>query len=297
MSVLIQAMTRSIVGDSKGLRLALEECRKAAKQKEPVLFQGEMSTGKLLLANYLWSISEKSHKLLLVVDCHDTLVVKEILQPDYLKNYVANYNVGTIYLREIVGLSQDQQKKLLPLLVGLEEEGIRIFFSSKHNIHLLKLEKLVDPELYEYACQWEISLPPLRQRKEDILSLAHHYIEIYNRKLRKSIQGLTPQAEEVLLSYRWVGNVEELKQIICRAVMIADESHISQRHLNENMGFSEGMEMYHLVMPLERMEEILLRSALKRHGFTLEGKKRAARALNISLATLYNKLKRYNINP
>lgn len=137
----------------------------------------------------------------------------------------------------------------------------------------------------------------MRQRKEDILPLAHHYIEVYNRKLRKSIQGLTPQAEEVLLAYGWAGNVEELKQVIARAVMSADESHISQRHLNVNLGLAEGTEMYHLVMPLERMEEILLRSALKRHGFSLEGKKRAARALNISLATLYNKLKRYNINP
>ncbi len=297
MSVLIQAMTRSIVGDSKGLRLALEECHKAAKQKEPVLFQGEMNTGKLLLANYLWSLSEKSHKPLFVVDCHDTPIVEKLLETDYLENYVVNYNVGTIYFREIVGLSQDMQKELLPLLVELQEKGVRVLFSSKHNIHLLKLEKLVNPELYEYACQWEISLPPLRQRKEDILPLAHYYIEIYNRRLRKSIQGLTPQAEEVLLSYGWVGNVEELKQTICRAVMIADESHISQRHLNENLGHSEGTEMYHLVMPLERMEEILLRSALKRHGFTLEGKKRAARALNISLATLYNKLKRYSINP
>ena len=295
--MIIQAMTQSIVGESKGLKLALEECRKIAKQKEPVLFQGELSTGKFLMASYLWSISKNSHQSLFVVDCHNTSMMKDFLQLENILRYLEDYNVGTIYFREIASLSQEFQEKLLPLIMELEKKEVRFFFSSNQNVHLLKLEKLFAPELYEYACQWEILLPPLRQRKEDILPLAHHYIQVYNRKLRKSIQGLTPQAEEILLSYRWAGNIGELKQVISRAVMNADESHISQRHLNENLGYSEGTEMYHLVMPLERMEEILLRSALKRHGFSLEGKKRAARALNISLATLYNKLKRYNINP
>ncbi|AFM00846.1 sigma-54 interacting regulator [Desulfitobacterium dehalogenans ATCC 51507] len=295
---LVYSLSQDIIGESKGLRQAIEGCRKAAKENDPVMFQGEVSTGKLLLAGFLHKESERSHQPLLIVDCiKDEDMIREILAPGFDINQLCPYEGGSIYFREVASLSLEEQNLLYRALERIEKKKFRIFLSSSQNIHLMRLEKAFDPDLYDYVSQWEISIPPLRLRKEDILPLVHHYIRVFNLELRKSIQGLTPQAEEVLLSYRWPGNVEELKQIINRAMHVANESHISQRHLSDNLGISKEDGFGHGVMPLERMEEILLRSALERYGFTLEGKKRAARALNISLATLYNKLKRYNLNP
>lgn len=295
---LVHSLSQDIIGESKGLRQAIEGCRKAAKEKDPVMFQGEVSTGKLLLAGLLHKESMHAQKPLLVVDCiKDEGMMSEMLNPSFDINKLHYFEEGSIYFREVASLNLEKQNQLFATLERIEKMKIRAFLSSSQNIHVMRLEKAFDPDLYDYVSQWEITIPPLRQRKEDILPLIHHYIRVFNLRLRKSIQGLTPQAEEILLSYRWPGNVEELEQIICRAMNISNESHISQRHLSDNLGVSKGDGFNCGVMPLERMEEILLRSALERYGYTLEGKKRAARALNISLATLYNKLKRFNLNP
>ena len=296
---LIQSLTPpNITGESKGLRQALEGCKKAAKESDPVMFQGEIGTGKLLLASYLHLESPRAAKPFMVVDCTEQNgIIRDMITFNYDLINLNTLACGCIYFREVTSLTLDQQANLFEMIQKLEAKSIRIFLSSSQNIHLLMVDKAFDKGLYRYASQWEISVPPLRQRKEDILPLAKHYIEILNRKLRKSVQGLTPQAEQILLSYRWPGNVKELELIISRAIIVSNESFISQRHLTENLGPSvDDGAFAHGVMPLERMEEILLRSALERYGFTLEGKKRAARALNISLATLYNKVKRYNLN-
>lgn len=295
---LVHFMNQEIIGESKGLRQAVEGCRKAAKEKVPVIFLGEVSTGKLLLAGFLHKESKNEQKPMLVIDCiKDRLMLQTILNPGSAQQLLRHFEEGSIFFREVTSLSLEDQKRLLDFLQLIEGMKIRALLSSSQNIHLMRLDKTFDPDLYDYVSQWEISIPPLRQRKEDILPLASYFINIYNCKFRKSVQGLTPQAEETLLEYRWPGNVGELKQIISRAMQITNGSHISQRHLSENLGIAREEEFSIGVMPLERMEEILLRSALERYGFTLEGKKRAARALNISLATLYNKLKRYNLNP
>lgn len=296
---LIQSLTRlDITGESKGLRQALEGCKKAAKENDPVMFQGEIGTGKLLLASYLHLESSRAEKPFMVVDCTEQNgIIHDLVAFNLEGMDLKALEGGCIYFREVTSLTLDQQANLFEIIPKLEAKSIRVFLSSSQNIHLLMVDKAFDKGLYRYASQWEISVPSLRQRKEDILPLAKHYIKILNKKLRKSVQGLTPQAEQILLSYRWPGNVKELELIISRAIIVSNESHISQRHLTENLvpSVDDGV-FTHGVMPLERMEEILLRSALERYGFTLEGKKRAARALNISLATLYNKVKRYNLN-
>lgn len=296
---LIQSLTQpNIIGESKGLRQALEGCKKAAKESDPVMFQGEISTGKLLLASYLHLESQRSNEPFFVVDCTERKgIIREMISPGFDLETLNILTGGCIYFREVTSLNLDEQAYLFDTIQKFEAKSIRVFLSSSQNVHLLMVDKAFDKGLYRYASQWEIAIPPLRQRKEDILPLVNHYIEVLNLRLRKSVQGLTPQAEQILLSYRWPGNVEELEQILTRAIIVTNESYISQRHLTENLASSgEGEVFTHGVMPLERMEEILLRSALERYGFTLEGKKRAARALNISLATLYNKVKRYNLN-
>ena len=290
-------ITFSIIGTSKGLRNALEVCRKAAKEKDPVLFQGEVGTGKLLLATYLHDEGAQPDKTLYIVDCAQPHgIIQKLLSEDFNINYFEFLNGGSLYFREVASLSLEDQKRLYHFCLRIEPLKIRIFLSSSQNIHFLMLDKAFDQNLYRYVGQWEISIPPLRQRKEDIPLLIEHLIKNLNLRLRKSVQGLTPQAEQILTSYRWPGNIEELEQVLTRAIILGNEPYISQRHLRGYLLSSDYENTINDVMPLDRMEEILLKSALERYGYTLEGKKRAARALNISLATLYNKVKRYNLN-
>lgn len=287
-----------IVGNSKEIRIVMESCRKSAKDKTPVLFQGEIGTGKLLMATYLHSESERLGHPFLLVDCTSESSFSDFLSnSNNLERKLKFFTGGTIYFREVASLSLSEQSQLYHSCRIAESLNIRILLSSSQNVHLLIYEKAFNADLYRYGTQREIYISPLRQRKDDIIALTSFFLKSLNLSLRKSIQGLTPQAEEVFLTYRWPGNVEELQQVLTRAMVICNESFIGQRHLAESIG-QMGDNFMHSsdVIPLDRMEEILLRSALNRYGLSLEGKKKAARALNISLATLYNKVKRYNLN-
>ncbi|CAA7603339.1 RNA polymerase sigma factor 54 interaction domain protein [Acididesulfobacillus acetoxydans] len=286
-----------IVGSSKDIRQAVKMCCKAARENSPVLFQGEIGVGKLLMATYLHHESSRLGKPFLQVDCDFDEGIRDILSLENVETKLRFLKGGTLYFREIASLTMDEQARLHRFCLAAEVEGVRVLLGSSQNIHLLMYEKTIDAELYRYATEWEIYISPLRQRRDDIMALTAHYIREFNQRLRKSVQGLTPQAEEVFMSYRWPGNVEELRQSLMRGMILTAESFIGRRHLAESIG--QGVDQFLQnpdVMPLNRMEELLLRSALSRYGTTLEGKRRAARALNISLATLYNKVKRYNVN-
>lgn len=286
-----------IIGTSKGMRLALEACRKAACDNYPILFQGEIGTGKFLLATFIHHESGLD-KPFFVVDCADPTGSISDLLSDALEweRRLRFLQGGTIYFREVASLTLVQQARLYELCTAAVSLGIRVLLSSSQNIHLLVYEQAFDPRLYSLVSQHEIAIVPLRQRCEDLPLLTEYLIKRLNLSLRKSIQGLTPRVEQVFMGYHWPGNVEEVQHVLTRAMLLATEPYIEERHLTEYLG-QMGDDFLHTpeVMSLERMEEILLRSALNRYGSTLEGKKRAARALNISLATLYNKVKRYNL--
>lgn len=287
-----------VIGQSKGIQVNIEACQKASRGNDPVLFQGELGTGKRVLATYLHFQNEGTNKPFMFFDCSDHMLVEQMFNNELaLESRFQPLMGGTLYLREAACLALSHQAQLYQMCLMAQSLGIRVLLSSSQNIHLLFYEKAFHSELYHYFSQKEIKVSPLRQRKEDIPELIKHYIQILNIRLRKSVQGLTPQAEEILMSYRWPGNVEELEYILTRAMLLSKDAYIGRGHLTEYLGvMGENLLESQDVMPLERMEEILLRSALTRYGSTLEGKKRAARALNISLATLYNKVKRFNLN-
>ncbi|MDI6811959.1 MAG: sigma 54-interacting transcriptional regulator [Desulfitobacteriaceae bacterium] len=287
----------AIVGGSKDTRLAVEACRKAARETSPILFQGEVGSGKYLMATYLHRESPRSGKSFLLVDCSQPEEIKSFLNLRKLEDKFQLFRGGAVYFREVASLGLEDQSRLHQACLTAEALDMRVCLSSSQNVHVLMYEKAFNGELYRYASQCEIYISALRQRREDIMELTRYYIQKLNLRLRKSIQGITPQAEEVFMTYRWPGNVEELQNVLTRAMVLAHEPFIGQRHLAESIGqMGDNLMQTPDVMPLDRMEEILLRTALNRYGTSLEGKKRAARALNISLATLYNKVKRYNLN-
>jgi len=200
------------------------------------------------------------------------------------------------------------QKKLVRLLrdgvyrrVGGEEllhANVRIIASTGVDLKARMQKGLFNEELYDLLRGVEITLPPLRKRREDILLLARYLIAMINYKLNKQITEITPDAKQLLVNYDWPGNVDELKDLLGRAIVLTTGSVLESRHLIPFIP-QAGKEVLGLgteIMPLDRMEQIMIKAALSNFGETLEGKKKAAQALNISLATLYNKLKKYKAN-
>ena len=122
------------------------------------------------------------------------------------------------------------------------------------------------------------------------------YIDYFNRKLHKNIKGVTKKAEYMLLSYDWPGNVRELMNILERTILMSQGEWITDDLLRPYFDqIKIKVNSRDAILPLEEMEKDLIRRALKEYGTSVEGKRKAAKALKISLATLYNKIKKYGI--
>jgi transcriptional regulator with PAS, ATPase and Fis domain len=213
-------------------------------------------------------------------------------------------NGGTIFLDEIGDMKPYLQAKLLRVLQEMEFErvggtqtikvDVRVIAAT--NRDLMKMVKQGDfrEDLYYRLNVLELRLPPLRKHKEDIPAYVHSLISKFNRKYGKHVIGLTSQAEELLMNYDWPGNIRELQNILERAMVTAEEEIINHKSMTNLMDPKKTIQQEQVIgriMPIEQMEKQMIRFALKRYGDSVEGKKQAAKALKISLATLYNKLR------
>ncbi len=308
----------SLTGRSKVFMATVEKARRAARGASPVLICGESGTGKSFFAQAIHNGSSRNKKPLITVDCAavpDSRQEVEIFgcekgaMPGVLRTRLGRIELAegsTLFIKEVNSLSPFLQKQLLQVLeercfyrIGGEQAipaDVRIIASASDNLIDLSLQGHFSEELYRRLSQVKIDLPPLRKRSEDIPRLAEALMDRLNRKLGKKVRELSPRALQELGEYDWPGNISELKSVIERAMVLSEGPVIEYQHLSpyvrrvgarEAAGFNE-------IMPLDEMEEIMLKLALTRYGESLEGKKKAAQALNISLATLYNKLKKYS---
>ncbi|MBS4023823.1 MAG: sigma 54-interacting transcriptional regulator [Dethiobacter sp.] len=307
-----------LIGTSKIFQASLEMAKKAARNDSPVLLAGETGTGKELFAHAIHQASNRRGKPFIKVSCAS--VPEELLESELFGHEKGAFtgavktklgkvelaNGGTLFLDEISEMNPYLQGKLLRLLQDREFERVGGSHGAKADVRIIAatnidLKSLVRrarfrEELYFRLNVIEINLPPLRQRKEDISLLVDNLITKLNRKLGKKIKGVSPEALQLLANYDWPANIRELESVVERAMVSVDNDHIGQQHLSLYIGqFSNTQTISSTeIMALDKMEQIMLKAALMRYGETLEGKKKAAQALNISLATLYNKLKKYN---
>lgn len=305
-----------IVGQSKLIRATTEMARKAARSDVPVLLVGENGTGKEVFAQAIHNASARRGRPLIYLDCSALPVdIQEVelfgCEKGALTGVVRTRlgkvelaRGGTLYLKEITALSPFLQAKLVELIqekqfnrIGGDipvKADVRLIASAGHNPKIALQKGILSEELYHSLNMIEINLSPLRKRIDDLPLLAQDFVNLYNRKFGKHVQGIAPPAIQALGEYDWPGNINELKNVVERAMAVCEGSVIEYAHLSPYIGMHSGSVVpINEVVPLEKMEQILLKLALSRYGETLEGKKKAAQALNISLATLYNKLKKY----
>jgi len=292
--------------------------------KTSVLIQGESGTGKELAANAIHFNSKRALKPLMKINCSaipDSLLESELF--GYEKGAFTDAKTtkkglfeladgGTVFLDEIGDMKPFLQSKILRVIenqsflrVGGEREikvDVRIIAATNRDLETLVKEGLFRKDLYYRLKVMVVEMPCLRDREEDILLLSNLFIEENNREYGKNINGLTEDAKKIMVQYSWPGNVRELKNVIERAMILADQTHITQKQLpfelRQNEGyFPKSMDLNRLemaeIMPLEIMEQIYLANVLKKLD---KNKSKASKILGISRATLRAKIKKYHLS-
>jgi len=240
-----------IMGDSHRIREVHKAVDKVAKTDFSVIIYGETGAGKEIIANAIHNFSNREKKPLISIDCGaipESLIESELFgcikgaftgATETKDGAFQMANGGTIFLDEITNLSLEMQKKLLRVLqerevrkVGstkTEKLDIRIIAASNENIMELVNDGSFRMDLYFRLNEFSISIPPLRERKEDIAMLAQRFIKEISSKLKIPTKNITREALEMLYDYHWPGNVRELKNAIKKAIIISD-SEIRPEH-------------------------------------------------------------------
>jgi two-component system response regulator AtoC len=311
----------AIVGKSEGILNVINEIKKVARLKTTVLITGESGTGKELVAKAIHYNSERKDMPFITINCGaipENLLESELF--GYVKGaFTGAYtnkqglfeiaDGGTLFLDEIGELPLNLQVKLLRAIE--QSQIMRIGDTRSINIDVrflaatskqlseeVKNGKFRDDLFYRLNV-FNIKLPPLRDRKEDIPLLANFFLKKNNAKLSKNIKGFEDRVIEVFLKYPWHGNVRELENIVERACILTEGDLITldvipETIKSEDKTLLDDAEIGFSIKQAQRMLEInLIKKALKE---TNGNKTKAAKLLEISLRALMYKLKEYNID-
>ncbi|QGU94074.1 PAS domain-containing protein [Clostridium bovifaecis] len=291
--------------------------KKISSKDSNVLIIGESGTGKELYANSIHNSSNRENGPFIAVNCatfDSNLLESELF--GYEEGAFTGAKKGgkiglfeladggTLFLDEVSEMGYGLQAKLLRVLQegtirpigGLKEVSlnVRIIAATNKNLEKMINEGKFREDLYYRLAVIPINVPPLRERKEDIRPLIEHFLNELANKIKRYIE-ISNDAMNILLSYHWPGNIRELKNAMEFASNMADDYIITPEHLPKIIQ-AEGIKKN--LVKLKPLEEVIkeaeiseIKKAILIYGDSVDGKKKAAEALGISLATLYNKLK------
>jgi DNA-binding NtrC family response regulator len=290
----------------------------AQTPRTPVLIQGESGTGKELAANAVHYGSKRAHRPLIKINC--SAIPENLLETELFgyekgaftdakstkKGLFELATGGTVVLDEIGDMNQYLQSKFLRVLEtqsfmrvgGSREIHVDVRFIAASNKNLAEMVNTGEfrKDLYYRLKVVVLEIPPLRERREDILLLANLFVEEGNKELGKSITGISGEAKDLLLDYSWPGNVRELRNIIERAMILSTKEEISPEtlpiELREQLGAPRSVPLNLSEFSLEAVERKHISEVL---SMAQGNKSKAARSLGISRSTLREKLKKYAI--
>lgn len=306
-------MPAEFISTSKPMKDILSLVKKIAPTDSPVFIQGESGTGKELVANTIWHHSKRSNFPLIALNCaalSENLIESEIFGHEkgaFTNAYQTKHGIvevadkGTLFLDEIGEMPPGPQAKLLRFLDSGEFRRVGSNKTLKVDVRLVaatnkQLLELVKKggfreDLYYRLNVINITVPPLRERPEDIPGLAAHFLRKYGRKMSKQIEGFTSEAMEKLINYSWPGNVRELENVVERAVILCDAARIGAQDLS--ITAMPPMKESGANPSLEEMEkDYILRVLKEANG----NQSKASQILGIDRKTLYLKLKKYGIS-
>lgn len=320
-----EGFLEDLVGTSEPMRQVFSLIQQVAPSAASVLISGESGTGKEIVAATIHKLSPRAAGPFVAINC--AAVPESLMESELFGHEKGAYtgalerqagcfehaNRGTVFLDEIAEMPIAMQAKLLRVLedsrvrrLGGHNEirvDVRVLAATNRSIEEALEKNLLREDLYYRLNVFNIVLPPLRHRKEDIPPIAEALIHTLNKKNDCRVTDLHPEALALLLEYSWPGNVRELRNILERAVIMAREGSLLARHLPPTFGVSQGSPVTKLPertgapslhiapgRPLHELEEAYIRLTL---DYTNNNRARTAEILGISLRTLYKRLSEF----
>ncbi len=303
------ADVEDIVGESDALKKVLKDVESIAQSSSSVIITGESGTGKELIARAIHSNSSRKYFPLVSVHCGaltESLLESELFGHERGAFTGASFtrkgrfemaDGGTIFLDEIATISPKMQVELLRVLesktfmrVGGNKElssDFRVICATNRDLGSMVRSGTFREDLFYRLNVLNIKIPPLRKRKEDIPLLVNHFISKYCRSMSRDLLTIESSALNHLMNFEFPGNVRELENMIERAIVVGNGKEIRLRDL------PMGQEMMSSsVESLDELERTHVEKILKKYDWNIS---RSARALNVDRATLYNKIKRFNL--
>jgi two-component system, NtrC family, response regulator HydG len=317
-----------IEGKSHSFEQVYRHVQLVAPTDLSVLVLGETGTGKEFLARKIHELSDRKNNPFVAVDCGS--ISLELAGSEFFGHtkgsftgaigdkvgYLEYANGGTLFLDEIGNLQPEIQSKLLRALqertikrVGSNQEialDIRIIAATNEDLEDRERSNF-RLDLFHRINEFRIDVPPLRERKEDILLFTEHFILQSNSQFNKSVQGLSDEVTEIFFQHPWQGNLRELKNVVRRAVLLAEQAVIDKALLpGDFLSFKPIIEDMNVTQSLESLPEI---NSIKEHTELLEeklikdalesfryNKSKAAAHLGMDRKTLYLKMKKYGLD-
>ena len=307
-----------VIGNSEVMKEVFEKVKIVAPTKLSVLIEGESGTGKEVIACMIHSTSDRHGKPFIAVDCGaipESLIESELFGHEKgaftdarnaKEGKFELANEGTIFLDEITNLSESNQIKLLRVLQ--ERKVTRLGAKKSINLDIriiaatnIKLAEAVNSQrfrqdLYYRLNEFNLELPPLRERKEDISLFVEHFIRDTNAELNRNVKGVSDKVMEKLISHTWHGNVRELRNVIRRSVLMSKGEIINSIDIPDVIKFSSQEKVSYnpsISGIKDELEKDLILKAIKDAG---GNKTKAAKILDMNERTFYRKIKSLGIS-
>ncbi|MBI4008116.1 MAG: sigma-54-dependent Fis family transcriptional regulator [Planctomycetes bacterium] len=308
-----------LVGQSEQMKRIYRFIKQVSRSStSTVLIHGESGTGKELVARAIHNTSSRKDYRFMEINC--AALTESLLEAELFGYEKGSFtgaaatgklglfevaNKGTVFLDEIGEMSISLQAKLLRVLqewrfkrvggVNDIEVDIRIIASTNRNLEEEVKQGTFRKDLFYRLNVLPIYIPPLRERKDDIIILTKHFLQKFNTEFGKNIYQISEQVEKMLLDYEWPGNVRELRNVIERAVLLSSGDTLSPEHVMicpEKKEYVDKSEPVLEGRSMADMEKMLISKVLKETSWR---RTEAAKILGINRTTLYNKIKEYGL--
>ncbi|PLX12846.1 MAG: sigma-54-dependent Fis family transcriptional regulator [Marinilabiliales bacterium] len=304
----------NLIGTSPAMKKVLAVAMKVARTDANVLILGENGTGKEVIARAIHRASKRSENVFINVDLGaitESLFESELFGykkgafTDAKEDRPGRFEVaskGTIFLDEIGNLSQPLQSKLLSVLqsrkvirLGSNKEipiDVRLICATNMPLTKMVSENKFRQDLLYRINTVEITVPPLRERTEDIQALTEHYIEVYCNKYKLPKKRISAGTLKRLESHNWPGNIRELQHAVERAVILSESNILEPHDFFMEKERSDYDDFSPENMNLEEVEKMLIRKVVDKHGGNIS---RASKELGLTRASLYRRIEKYGI--
>ncbi len=307
----------TIIGESPRMLEVYELVQKVAPTDSTVLITGETGTGKELIARAIHFNSLRKNKPFLTMDCSS--LVETLFESELFGHVKGSFtgaiatkhgsfelaNGGTFFFDEIGNISLNIQAKILRAIqereirrVGSTETikvDVRVIAATNKDLRQAVEHGTFREDLFYRISVIPIHLPPLRERKEDIIPLANYFLEKYNQRRLKALRGFSASVKDIFIRYHWPGNVRELENIVERAVVIEDGDEVSVTSLPSHL-WLDGDQKSMVSAKVKTLEELEREHIIHALKATDGNRSKTARLLGIDRKTLYDKIKRYEID-